>query len=59
MCFSRLGKWLTRLAEGYRALIPKEGPLGPLNTPLLTVLSMVYWMWAGVRLADTIAWQES
>ena len=28
----RLGKWPTRLAEGYTALIPKEGPLGPLNS---------------------------
>ena len=37
----RLGKWPTRLAEGYTALIPKEGPPGPLNTRPLTVLSMV------------------
>ena len=55
----RLGKWPARLAEGYRALIPKEGPPGPLNTRPLTVLSMVYRLWAGARLADTIAWQES
>ena len=55
----RLGKWPTRLAEGYTALIPKEGPPGPLNTRPLTVLSMVYRLWAGVRLADAIAWQES
>ena len=46
----RLGKWPTCLAEGYTALIPKEGPPGPLNTRPLTVLSMVYRLWAGVRL---------
>ena len=28
----RLGKWPTCLAEGYTALIPKEGAPGPLNT---------------------------
>ena len=55
----RLGKWLARLAEGYTALIPKEGPPGPLNTRPFTVLSMVYRLWAGVRLVDAMAWQES
>ena len=30
----RLGKWLASLAEGYTALIPKQGPPGPLNTRL-------------------------
>ena len=37
-----VGTWLTRLAEGYMALIPKKGPPGPLNTCPLTVPSMVY-----------------
>ena len=55
----RLGRWPTRLAEGYTALIPKEGPPGPLNTRPLTVLSMVYRLRAGVRLADAIVCQES
>ena len=55
----RLGRWPARLAEGYIALIPKEGPPWPLNTHPLTALSMVYKLWAGVRLADAIAWQES
>ena len=54
-----LRRWPTRLAEGYTALIPKEGPPGPLNTRPLRVLSMVYRLWAGVRLADAIAWQQS
>ena len=30
-----------------------------MNNRPLTVLSMVYWLWAGVRLVDAIAWQES
>ena len=55
----RLGKWPARLAEGYTALVPKEAPPGPLNTRPLTVLSMVYRLWAGVRLVDATAWQES
>ena len=55
----RLGKWPTCLAEGYTALIPREGPLGPLNTRPLTVPSMVYRLWAGVTLVDAIAWQEA
>ena len=54
----RLGKSPARLAEGYTALIPKEGPPGPLNTRPLTVLSMVHRLWAGVRLVDAIAWHE-
>ena len=52
----RLGRWPTCLAEGYSALLL---PPGPLNTRPLTVLSMVYRLWAGVRLADAITWQES
>ena len=55
----RLGQWPTHLAEGYTALIPKEGPPGPMDTRPLTVLSMVYRLWAGVRLVDAIAWQEA
>ena len=55
----RCGKWPAHLAEGYTALIPKEGPPGPLNTHPLTVLSMVYQLSAGVRLVDAIAWLES
>ena len=52
-------RWPARLAEGYTALIPKESPPEPLNTRPPTVVSMVYRMWAHVRLADAIAWQES
>ena len=54
----RLGKWPACLAEGYTALISEEGLPGPLNTRPLTVMSMVYRLWAGVRLVDAIAWQE-
>ena len=51
------GHWPTRLAEGYTALIPKEGPPGLLVTQPLTVLSMVSCLWAGVHLVDAICWQ--
>ena len=54
-----MGRWPARLAEGYTALIPKDGPQGPLNTRPLTVLSMVYRLWASIRLADAITWQVS
>ena len=43
----RLGKWPSRLAGGYAALIPKEGPPGSLNTRPPTTLSVVYRLWAG------------
>ena len=55
----RRSKWLARLAKGYTALIPKEGPPGSLNTRRLAVVSMVYQLLAGVRLAHVIAWQQS
>ena len=55
----RLGKWPARLTERYTALVPKEGPPGPLITRPLTVLSMVYQLWAAVRLVEAITWQES
>ena len=47
------------MAEGYTALIPKEGPPGPLNTRPLTVLSAVYGLCAGLRLERVITSQES
>ena len=53
-----LGHWPARLSEGYTALISKEGPPRSLNTRLFRGLSMVYRLWAGVRLVDAIAWQD-
>ena len=52
-----MGTWPARLPEGYTALIPKEGPPGPLNTRPLTVhgLQVV----GGRALADAIVGQES
>ena len=48
--------WPARLAEGYTALVPKEGPPGALNTRPLTMLSKVYRLWAGLRLEEVILW---
>ena len=44
------------LSHGYTSLIPKPGEEGPLGT--LTVLSMVYRLWAGTRLWEVMRWQE-
>ena len=52
------GKWPAVLAEGYTSLIPTPGEEGPLGTRPLTVLSMVYQLWAGTRLHDVLLWQE-
>ena len=41
------------LAKDY-TIIHKVGPPGPVNMRPLTVLSMGYRLWAGVRLVDTI-----
>ena len=43
---------------GYRALMPKEGPLGALDTRSLTVLSRVYRLWAGLCLQEMMEWHE-
>ena len=53
------GQWPGVLAEGYTSLIPKPGEVGPLGTRPLTVLSMVYRLWAGTRLRDVLLWQEA
>ena len=45
----RLGRWPTHLGEGYTALIPKQGPLGPRNTRPLTVLSIQWSCTRGCR----------
>ena len=53
------GRWPLRLDGGYTALIPKEGPPRPLNAWPLTVLSMIYCLWAGIKLEEAIRWQEA
>ena len=53
------GRWPEVLARGYTALIPKPGGEGPLGTRPLTVLSVVYRLWAGTRLWEVLRWQET
>ena len=53
------GRWPEVLARGYTALIPKPGEEGPLGTRPLTVLSVVYRLWAGTRLWEVLRWQET
>ena len=54
-----MGQWPALLAQGYTSLIPKPGEEGPLGTRPLTVLSMVYRLWAGTRLWEVMRWQEA
>ena len=54
-----MGRWPTVLAQGYTSLIPKPREEGPLGTRPLTVLSMVYRLWAGTRLWEVMRWQEA
>ena len=54
-----MGQWPTLLAQGYTSLIPKPGEEGPLGTRPLTVLSMVFRLWAGTRLCEVMRWQEA
>ena len=53
------GQWLGVFAEGYTSVIRKPGEESPLATCLLTVLSMVYRLWARTRPRDVVLWQEA
>ena len=50
------GVWPRSLAEGFMALVPKGEGTGPLQMRPLSVLSMVYRIWAGFRLQDAMKW---
>ena len=39
--------------------MPKEGPPGPLNLRPLTILSVIYRIWAGIRASQLRDWQET
>ena len=54
-----MGQWPTVLAQGYTSLIPKPGEEGPLGTRPLTVLSMVYRLWAGTHLWEVMRRHEA
>ena len=47
---------LGTLTRGCTALVPKEGPPGALNTCPQTQLSLVYRLWAWLRLQEGMAW---
>ncbi len=40
-------------------LLPTEGPPGALNVRPLTILSVIYRIWAGIRAAQLRGWQET
>ena len=51
--------WPAALCWGSIPLLPKEGPPGALNLRPLTILSVIYRIWAGIRAAQLRGWQES
>eukprot|EP00972_Heterocapsa_arctica_P083352 12282713-Heterocapsa_arctica.AAC.1 len=56
------GEWPTDLASGYTALVPKDGEIPepkPTDYRPITVLSIIYRLWARYRFRDTLLWQEA
>ena len=51
--------WPLALNWGSIPLLPKEGPPGPLNLRPLTILSVIYRIWAGIRASQLRDWQET
>ena len=51
--------WPRALSWGSIPLLPKEGPPGPLNLRPLTILSVIYRIWAGIRASQLRGWQET
>ena len=55
------GEWPGDLEKAYTSLIPKTedaSEVGPLDFRPITVLSAIYRLWAKVRFADALKWQE-
>ena len=53
-----LGEWPVQLARGYISLVPKGEGMGPLQMRPLSVLSQLYRAWAGLRMEESMVWQE-
>ena len=51
--------WPPALCWGSIPLLPKEGPPSPLNLRPLTILSVLYRIWAGIRASQLGQWQET
>ena len=51
--------WPPALTWGSIPLLPKDGPPSPLNLRPLTILSVIYRIWAGIRASQLRQWQES
>jgi hypothetical protein len=53
------GRWPAALARGLLSLIPKgQGVADPLKQRPVSVMSIVYRLWAATRLGEVIEWQE-
>ena len=53
------GIWPDAIPRTEVVLIPKGEGTGPLQQRPLSIASVVYRLWAGVRLEDAMQWQES
>ena len=53
------GKWPEALALGLVAPLPKGEGLGPGDIRPITITSVVYRLWAAVRVQELISWQET
>ena len=52
------GIWPAALARGFISLIPKGEGMQPMQQRPLSVLSQLYWVWAGIRLEECMVWRE-
>ena len=53
----RVGQWPSALAMGLVTPLSKGEGMKPIDTRPITVMSTVYRLWAGTRVAEVIAWQ--
>ena len=52
------GTWPRMLALGLITLTPKGEGAKPLDMRPLSVLSLIYRAWGGLRMTDCLEWQE-
>lgn len=55
----RTGCWPAMLAAGYVSLIPKGEGMQATNMRPLSVLPVIYRLWASLRLQEVMVWQET
>ena len=59
-CVEDFGVWPDGLLDAYMAMIPKtDGDVTPLGQPPLSVLPVVYRIWASARMGQPDEWRSS